>query len=288
MMLKISSVQNPKVKLALSLHKASARKKENLFIIEGLREITLAGKAGYRFHSLFVCPEITGWPGDKPDGNSPDAGFIEMTGLPGREMAIEITRDVFAKISYRKESGGLVAIAHQKRISLGDIIPGDSPLILVAEAIEKPGNLGAMIRTADAAGIDAVLVCDPATDLYNPNVIRASLGTLFTTPTVCCSSEDAIRWLQSAGIKIYVTSLSASLPYHKADYTVPSAIVAGSEATGVSAIWSDACDGAVIIPMYGQVDSMNVSVATSVILFEALRQRGCREKDHHGRFNSNI
>jgi RNA methyltransferase, TrmH family len=151
---------------------------------------------------------------------------------------------------------------------------GSNPLVLVAESVEKPGNLGAMFRTVDAAGVDTVLVCDSGTDIFNPNVVRSSLGTLFTSKVVCCSSKEAISWLKDMNIKIFTTALTASRPYHLIDYRGPSAIVAGAEATGVSAIWEDNSDANIIIPMFGKVDSLNVSAAASIIIYEALRQRG--------------
>lgn len=264
MSMRISSSQNPRIKFALSLQKASVRNKEQLFLIEGLREIKLAVQAGFDFHALFVCPEII----SKSEADS------VIDGLTGQVQVTETSKEVFGRLAYRGESGGLLAVAHQKRIALEDIRLGDVPLILVTESVEKPGNIGAMLRTADAAGIDAVLICDGITDIFNPNVVRSSLGTLFTNQVVCCTSMEAIKWLKTRGIRIYTTALTASRPYHAADYTVPSAIVSGAEATGVSAVWQESSDSNIIIPMFGRVDSMNVSVATSVVLYEALRQRG--------------
>ncbi len=277
MSISITSLQNPKIKFAQSLRKPSARRKENLFLIEGCREIRLAMQAGYRFHTLIVCRGIAAGPkqGYTGDYQPEDTEINDIAGiLTGQAVIIETSRNVFGKLAYREGSGGLLAIAHQKKTTLSEIKPGTNPLVLVAESVEKPGNLGAMLRTADAAGVDAVIVCDSGTDIYNPNVVRSSLGTIFTVPVVCCSSGDAISWLKKMNIKIYATALTASRPYNTADFTSPSAIVSGAEATGVSLVWQENSDSNIIIPMFGKVDSMNVSVATSVVLYEALRQRG--------------
>jgi RNA methyltransferase, TrmH family len=259
---RITSPRNPRLKFALSLHKASVRKKEGMFLIEGLREIKLAMQAGYDFHTFFICPEIS------------DLGDIgTLSGSAGQYEVIETSKDNFKKLVYRENSDGLLAIARQRRLSLDDISFAGIPLVLVVESVEKPGNLGAILRTADAAGVDAVLICDGNTDIYNPNVVRSSLGSLFTNQLVSCSSEEAVEWLKNKEIRIFTTALSASKPYHDIDFTVPSAIVSGAEAAGVTGIWEENADARIIIPMFGKVDSMNVSVATSIILYEALRQR---------------
>jgi RNA methyltransferase, TrmH family len=273
----LTSNQNPKIKFAVSLQKASARKKEGLFLIEGLREIRLAMLAGYQFHTLFFCPAIAekccvDSHGDITAGYSDARDVVDL--LTGQAQIIEVTKAVFAKIAYREGYDGLLGVARQKSFVLEDIRLASNPLVLVAESVEKPGNLGAMFRTADAAGVDAVIVCDSGTDIFNPNVVRSSLGTLFTVPVVCCLSQEAIGWLKSKNIKIHTTDLTASKPYYSANFKGPSAVVSGAEATGVSAIWEENSDENIIIPMFGRVDSMNVSVATSIVLYEALRQRG--------------
>jgi RNA methyltransferase, TrmH family len=264
MSIRVTSTQNPGVKFALSLQKSAVRKREGLFLIEGLREIRLAMQSGFIFDSLFICPDI----------------FSENQALPlleefaGRAPVTEVSKEIFARIAYREESGGLLAIARQRKPAPDEIVFRRDPLVLVLEGIEKPGNLGAILRTADAAGVEAVLVCDGSTDIFNPNVVRSSLGALFTTQVVCVTSIEAIEWLKSRRIMIHTTSLAASVPYHAADYRQPSAIVCGAEATGVTRVWQDNSDTNIIIPMIGRVDSMNVSVATSIVLYEALRQRG--------------
>ncbi len=276
MSIRIASLQNPKIKFAVSLQKASVRKKEGLFLIEGIREIRLAMLSGYQFHTLFVCPSIiengtAGGPSGDPEIYSGAKDVIDI--LTGQVQILETSRDVFRKLVYREGADGLLAVARQVRLSFSDLNQCGNPLVLVVESVEKPGNLGAILRTADAAGVNAVLVCDSGTDIFNPNVVRSSLGTLFTVQIVCCSSKEAITWLKDMNIKIYTTALTASTPYHLIDYRGPSAIVAGTEATGVSAIWEDNSDANIIIPMFGKVDSLNVSAAASIIIYEAIRQR---------------
>ena len=271
----ITSSTNPGVKFAVSLNRATVRKKTGMFLIEGIREIRLAVDAGYRFHTLYFCPEIAGKEVlAKPSAAADQPGTRNLVdALAGEAQIIETTTPVFKKMVYRESSDGLLALAFRQNPALGDLIIGNDPLILVAESVEKPGNLGAILRTADAAGIDAVLVCDANTDIYNPNVIRSSLGTVFTLPVVTCSSKEALTWLKEKSIKIFTTALTASIPYYEAGFTGPAAIVAGAEATGVSSVWHENSDVNIIIPMFGKVDSMNVSVATSIVLYEALRQR---------------
>lgn len=277
MSIRISSLQNPKIKFAVSLQKASVRRKEGLFLIEGLREIRFAMLAGYKFHTLFFCPGISG-KSDTVSSADSHGRYSDVRKvldiLTGQAQIIEASSNVFRKLAYREGSYGLVAIAEQKRISFSDLRLSSNPLLLAAESVEKPGNLGAMLRTADSAGVDAVLLCNSGTDLYNPNVVRSSLGTIFTIPVICCSSEEAMNWLKSMHIKIFTTALIASRPYHLEDFRGSSAIVVGAEATGVTLVWKENSDANIIIPMFGEVDSMNVSAATSIILYEALRQRG--------------
>ena len=183
------------------------------------------------------------------------------------------------KIAIRENSGGVIAVAEMKVHRLDQIRLSKSPLLLVLESVEKPGNLGAIFRTADAAGIDAVIICDPQTDFYNPNVIRSSLGCVFTKPMASATSEETISWLKKNDIRIYCTYLKASQPYHQIDFTKSSAIVMGNESTGLSQVWVDNADVNIIIPMQGKIDSMNVSTSAAVIVFEACRQRGFGAKN---------
>lgn len=186
----------------------------------------------------------------------------------------EVSLDVFEKIAYREGSDGLLAVAIPKYADLQAFKPKKkNPLIIVLETVEKPGNLGAVMRTADAAGVDAVIIADPRTDLYNPNAIRASVGCIFSVPLFACSSEECIKWLKNNNITIYCTYLKASIDYLDADFKKASAIVMGTEATGISQQWVDAADQNIIIPMNGIADSLNVSVTTAIVTFEAIRQR---------------
>ena len=257
----ITSTHNPKVKSLLALEKPRERRKQQLFIIEGKKEIGLALKAGYQIGNLFYCVDIF------PEKDLASLGLHD-------KFLVPVTQEVFDKIAVREDSGGVIAIAQMKVNRLDDIKLGKNPLILILESVEKPGNLGAILRTADAAGIDAVVVCDPQTDFYNPNVVRSSLGCVFTQPIASATSEETIAWLKKNKISIFCTYLKASKPYHEIDYRKPSAIVMGTEATGLSDAWVKQSDANIIIPMQGKIDSMNVSTAAAVVVFEACRQRG--------------
>lgn len=252
----ITSKTNPKIKNVVKLQKSSERRAQNRIIIEGRREIERAVSCGFIVDTLFVCNEIV------KDTVDIKANVIE-----------EVSFDVFEKIAYREGSDGLLAVAIPKYSDLKDFKPKNNPLIIVLETVEKPGNLGAIMRTADAAGVDAVIIADPRTDLFNPNAIRASIGTIFSVPLFSCSSEECIEWLRANKIKIYCTYLKASIDYLDADFKQGSAIVMGTEATGISDIWVEAADQNLIIPMNGIADSLNVSVTTAVVVFEAIRQR---------------
>jgi TrmH family RNA methyltransferase len=257
----ITSTQNPKIKNLLALEKPRERRKQCLFVIEGIKEIKMALEAGYRIGNLFYCEEII------------PASALEQLGAADK-LIVPVSKEVFEKIAIRESSGGVVAVAEQKTHRLDQVELSANPLLLVLESVEKPGNLGAILRTADAAGIDAVIICDPQTDFYNPNVVRSSIGCIFTKQTASATSEEAISWLQQKGINIYCTSLKASQPYHLIDYKKPTAIVMGTESTGLSDIWLKTSKGNIIIPMQGSIDSMNVSTAAAVVIFEAKRQRG--------------
>ena len=252
----ITSKSNPKIKNVVKLQKSSERREQNRIIIEGRREIERAVACGFIIDTLFICNDIL------KDSVNITANYIE-----------DVTLEVFEKIAYREGSDGLLAIAIPKYADLKSFKPKKNPLIIVLETVEKPGNLGAIMRTADAAGVDAVIIADPRTDLYNPNAIRASIGTIFSVPLFACSSEECINWLRENDIKIYCTYLKASIDYLEADFRQGSAIVMGTEATGISDIWVDAADQNLIIPMNGIADSLNVSVTTAIVVFEAIRQR---------------
>jgi len=257
----ITSTQNSKIREILGLEKARERKARGVFVIEGVRETTLAVAGGYRIQVLVVCEDL--YPDWQQHPAAATAGSV-----------LTVTKEVFSKVAIREGSGGLLAVAAMKPHTLDQLKPGPCPLLLVLESVEKPGNLGAILRTADAAGVDAVIVCDPQTDLYNPNAIRSGIGCLFTVPVAVATSAETIRWLKDRGIRIWATHLQGSVPYDTIDYLQPSAIVMGTEATGLSDQWVKAADSCIIIPMRGQIDSMNVSTAAAVVVFEAMRQRG--------------
>jgi TrmH family RNA methyltransferase len=259
----ISSTHNPKVKSVLALEKPRERKRQQLFRIEGRKEIRMALDAGYRIGNLFYCDELI------------STTDLQTLGMEGKFL-IRVTQDVFDKIAVRENSGGVVAVAEMKPHRLDQLKLSATPLVLVIESVEKPGNLGALLRTADAAGLDAVISCDTQTDFYNPNVIRSSLGCVFTTPLATATSEETVTWLKSKNICIYGTYLKASVRYDTVDYTRPCAVVMGTEATGLSDQWVKHADANIIIPMQGKIDSMNVSTSAAVVVFEALRQRGFR------------
>ncbi len=244
----------------MALEKSRERRKQQLFIIEGKREIELAVNAGYKIGNIFFCDEIIS------QNEIPDK-------LQEDKLIVPVAKEVFDKIAVRENSGGMIAVAEQKPHLLSHVRLRENPLILILEAVEKPGNLGAILRTADAAGVDVVIICDPQTDFYNPNVIRSSVGCVFTNQLAAVPSEEAIEWLKKNKVKIYCTSLQASHPYYQVDYRQPCAIVMGTEATGLSEIWTKNSDANIIIPMQGKIDSMNVSNAAAVMTFEVLRQR---------------
>jgi len=256
----ITSHHNPKIKSLMALEKPRERKKQCLFLIEGKKEISLALQAAYKIGNIFFCEELI--------------SVQEVKSMKiDDKVLIPVSREVFDRLARRENSGGIMAVAEHKVHGLPQINLRKNPLVLVLESVEKPGNLGAILRTADAAGIDAVIVCDPQTDFYNPNVIRSSLGCVFTCQIASATTDETITWLVKNNINIYCTYLRASKPYHETDFTKPSAIIMGTEATGLSNQWVNNSTGNIIIPMSGKIDSMNVSAATAVVVFEAKRQR---------------
>jgi TrmH family RNA methyltransferase len=261
----ITSLQNPLVKnVVLLVEKPKARRNQNRMVIEGVREISLAKAGGFILHDLFYCREII---------TTSDFHLIEEH-LPATVRKTEVSPDVFNRMAYRENSGGAIALAEPRRLSLTKLILRINPLILVLESVEKPGNLGALLRTADAAGLDAVIICDPQTDIYNPNSIRSSIGCIFTLQVVTATSGETISWMRKTGIKMFATALTAIHPYHETNFNQPAAIIMGSEANGLSSTWLDQADDLIKIPMMGKIDSMNVSASAAIVVFEALRQRG--------------
>lgn len=260
---KITSLQNSKMKNILKLGKAKERVSQNLFVLEGARELSLALNSSYEPDSIFVCSELF----SKTD-------YPNVLDNIDKTSITEISVEVFEKVAYREGSDGLLALMKPKYHDLSQLVLKENPFIIVLEAVEKPGNLGAILRTADAAQADAVIICDPLTDLYNPNVIRSSIGCLFTIPTAIGSSSDVLDWLKKNDIQTYAAELSAANWYHTVDYTQPSAIIMGTEADGLTPFWLKNANQRIKIPMKGKIDSLNVSVSTAVITFEAMRQRG--------------
>jgi len=261
--IKIESRQNQRIKNLLKLQKRSERAKEHLFLIEGIKEIEKAVVANYEFQSAFFCPEIIAFKEVEK--------IFKNTNSP---LYIEVTKEVFSKIAYRETTGGLLVTATPRNHLLAQFPLKENPLILVIEGVEKPGNMGAIYRTVDAAAFDGIIICDPKADLYNPNAIRASIGTVFNVPTALATTDEALAFLQQNNITIFATYLEGSVPYETMDYTQPSALVMGTEATGISQPWVKAATANIIIPMRGIADSLNVSTATAVVVFEARRQRG--------------
>jgi TrmH family RNA methyltransferase len=262
--IKITSHQNPKVKNTLLLiDKAKERKAQQLIVIEGLKEIEMALQAGMLLKTMFFS------------STSSDMKAVNTLILKSNTEVelLDLSEELFAKIAYREGNAHAVALATPRFTTLSDLQLSDSPLVLVVESVEKPGNLGALLRTADAAGIDAVIICDTQTDIYNPNVVRSSLGCVFTNQVVTASSAETVKFLREKGISIYCTALTASVPYHTVDFKKPSAIVMGTEATGLTDFWLEHASQNIIIPMRGKIDSMNVSVSAAITIFEAVRQR---------------
>ncbi|MCR4909838.1 MAG: RNA methyltransferase [Bacteroidales bacterium] len=274
----ISSAQNPKIKKLLALQqKSSERRSEGLFVVEGRREIEHCIEAGFEIDSVFYCPAIAGKTPDQVGGDSlvmPGCDHVVMPGCDRASTKIfEVSASVYEKIAYRTGTEGIIAEVRTKALRLEDLKLGENPLIIVLESVEKPDNLGAVLRSADAGGADAVIVCDPLTDLYNPNLIRSSIGAIFTVPCVACSSAECIDFLKERGIKIFTAQLQDSKLYYDTDFRGGSAIVMGTESTGLTDIWRKAADAHIRIPMLGRLDSLNVSVSAAILLFEAVRQR---------------
>ena len=267
---KISSLQNPRVKQLVKLRDRRPRDEAGVFLVEGYREIRRALEKAVKLQELYFSPEW--FLGE----NEP--ALIEKAAAAGAHL-FELTKEAFAKVAYRERPDGLLAVAPQWRRSIDDLasiissIAGKPPFLLVVEAIEKPGNLGTILRSADAAGCDAVIVCDPVTDIFNPNVVRASTGVLFSVPLIVEESQNVLRWLKAQNVRTVATTPAAGMLYTSADLRGPLAVIMGSEQYGLSEFWLKNCDTPVRIPMAGQADSLNVAMATIITLFEAVRQR---------------
>jgi len=253
----ITSLQNAKVKHVVALQqKSSLRREEGLFVVEGQREIGHCIACGYEVVEVFV-----------------NQGPVPLIHAP----QLYVSPQVYEKMAYRGSTEGLIAVVRTKEHTLSalsrQLSSRQNPLIVVLESVEKPGNLGAILRTAEAAGVDAVIVCDPLTDLYNPNLIRASIGGVFSVPTATCTSEECIRFLKAHGIRILTAQLQDSYEYYDYDMRQATAIVMGTESTGLTPQWREAADAHIRIPMLGRLDSLNVSVSAAILMYEAVRQR---------------
>ena len=263
-MKEISSVHNPLIKEIFQLQeKSKARKKSGLFVIEGMREIEIALKNDYQIEQLLCCFDLI----------NQDYFETFRTKISKNTQFISISKEVYQKIAYRESTEGIIAVTNAKTHRLDEIKLPENPLIIVLESLEKPGNIGAILRTADAAKVDAVFIADPKTDLYNPNIVRSGVGAVFTNKIAMADSEEIIKLLKNKNIPIFSAILQEAVPYYSVDYSKGAAIVMGTEATGLSDIWRAESDANIIIPMEGQIDSMNVSVATAILIFEAKRQK---------------
>lgn len=271
----ISSAQNAKIKELLALQeKAKLRREKSLFVVEGRRELGHCLAAGYIPDTIFYCPDIIG----KEDTSifiRPEETLVRIAGAGVRDARylIEVPAYIYDKVAYRGGTEGIIAELECKEHGLDSLSLSEHPLIAVLESVEKPGNLGAVLRSADAAGADAVIVCDPLTDLYNPNLIRSSIGGIFTVQCCTATSEETIAWLKSHGIRILTAQLQDSEWYYDTDMKCGTAIVIGTEATGLTDAWRKAADAHIKIPMLGELDSLNASVSAAILLFEAVRQR---------------
>lgn len=263
---KIESPQNTLIKQLVQLReKSRVRKKEQRFLVEGVLEMQLALKSGYEFTQVLVCFKIL----SKVQFHKLFNDF-----LIGVEV-VEISEEVYKKIAYRISTEGVIGVAKIKDTSIQNLeLKTDNPLILVAEAPEKPGNIGAILRTADAANVDAFIIANPKTDLYNPNIIRSSVGGIFTNNIATGSSEEIINFLKDKGVHIYAAILQDSESCYQQNFTEPTAIVVGTEHEGLTEEWRKNATQNIHIPMSGSIDSMNVSVAAGILIFEAKRQRG--------------
>ncbi len=268
-MMFISSLKNQRIKEVVKLRDRRHRDRQQKVLIEGYRELLRATENDYPVDTVFVCHELF-------QGKNEPA-LIELLREKGVEL-FETSEFVFQKMAYRDRPEGLIGVGPQIHHNLDNLDLGDVPLLLVAEAVEKPGNLGTILRSADAAGVTGCIVCDSCTDLFNPNVVRASIGTLFTVPLAEASSTETVEWLQSHNVTVLAATPHTDYLYTEADLTGPLAIVVGTEQYGLSEKWLQGPCVKVRIPMLGQADSLNVSTATALLLYEAVRQRSCKLK----------
>ena len=281
----VTSAQNPKIKDLLALQeKSRLRRERGLFAVEGQRELGHCLNAGFVPETLFICGEVIAQAISSSAANAAniegkdglEALVARAEALNPKLLLVQLPAFLYEKVAYRGSTEGVIGVMRSRELSLSDLAVNENPLIVVLEGVEKPGNLGAVLRSADAAGADAVLLCDPLTDLYNPNLIRSSIGAVFTVPVVCCTSADAIAWLKERSIRIYTAQLQDSSLYYDCPMTGGTAIAIGTEATGLSEEWREAADAHIRIPMEGKLDSLNASVSAAILLYEAVRQRNSK------------
>lgn len=261
----ITSLHNPRVKEAIALRDGRQRRRQGLFLIDGVREMSRAVDAGVVLEEVFVCAAICG------GGAAGCQGLLErLAEMPIRQT--EVSSAVFERLAFGQRAEGVVAVARPPQCSLEELQLPERPLVAVLEGVEKPGNVGAILRTADCAGVSALIVADGGTDLFNPNTIRASLGTIFTLPVCAAPAAEVRDWLGDRQIRVFAARVDAATDYTAADFTGPAAIVLGSEAGGLSGVWSAGAKP-IRLPMVGSADSLNVSATAAVLFYEALRQR---------------
>ncbi len=261
----IDSIHNPRLKNVAALSaKSSLRREQGLFVVEGRREIERALASGFAAEEIYFCPEIL-----------PESELGPLASAAGSIFCL--SNKAYAKIAYREGTEGAVALMRTPQRSLSDLNLPQDALVIVLESVEKPGNLGAILRSADASGAAAVIVCDPLTDIFNPNVVRASTGAVFTVPTVACTSSAAAQFLSSRGFKIVTAQLQDSRVYYDVDFTRATAIVFGTESTGLTPFWRERSDAKIMIPMMGRMDSLNVATSVAILSYEALRQKNTRK-----------
>lgn len=263
----ITSAQNARIKELLGLQdKSRLRRRSGLFVVEGRRELGHCLDAGFVPRTLFICGEIL-------TADEMDDLVGKAVKLNPKAGIVQVPYELYGRIACREGTEGILAEVECKERSLAGLKLSGNPLVMVLESVEKPGNLGAVLRSADAAGADAVIICDPLTDLYNPNLIRASMGAVFSRQIATAPSRETIDWLKANDIQILTAQLQDSSPYYDTDMRGPTALVMGTESTGLTDIWRQAADAHIRIPMRGQLDSLNVSVSAAILLYEALRQR---------------
>ena len=263
-MLQITSTKNPAVKHVCALRNRRTREKEQLTLLEGYRELSRGNKYGMEIIEVFFCPEM--FLGEN------EFSLLDKLAEDGARVA-EVPAHLMTKMTYRDRPEGLIAIARMRQHKLSEFANKPNGLYIIAEAVEKPGNLGSILRSADAAGVDGLIICNKCTDIYNPNVIRASTGALFSVPMAEASTEETIKWLKEKNIKSLAATPHTDLLYTDVDMTEAVAIVVGTEQHGLSQQWLDGADVGIRIPMLGKIDSLNVATAATILLYEAARQR---------------